>query len=82
MFDGLFQPMHLLVIMGLALLVFSPKRQLSKGRGKVSAPHPAPTPTTPTPLWRASSAGILPAVGRASCPPLRVPGKSLRSLCG
>jgi Sec-independent protein translocase protein TatA len=26
MFEGLFQPMHLLVIFGLALLVFGPKK--------------------------------------------------------
>jgi sec-independent protein translocase protein TatA len=36
MFEGLFQPMHLLVIFGLALLVLGPKRlpELGKGIGE------------------------------------------------
>ena len=36
MFDGLFQPTHLLVIFGLALLVFGPKKlpELGKGIGE------------------------------------------------
>jgi sec-independent protein translocase protein TatA len=36
MFEGLFQPMHLLVILGIALLVFGPKRlpELGKGIGE------------------------------------------------
>ena len=36
MFDGLFQPMHLLVIFGIALLVFGPKKlpELGKGIGE------------------------------------------------
>jgi sec-independent protein translocase protein TatA len=36
MFDGLFQPMHLLVIVGIALLVFGPKKlpELGKGIGE------------------------------------------------
>lgn len=35
MFEGLFQPMHLLVIAGLALLFFGPKKlpELGKGLG-------------------------------------------------
>jgi sec-independent protein translocase protein TatA len=35
MFDGLFQPMHLLIIAGIALLIFGPKRlpELGKGLG-------------------------------------------------
>ncbi|MGH9545993.1 MAG: twin-arginine translocase TatA/TatE family subunit [Terriglobales bacterium] len=35
MFEGLFQPMHLLVIVGIALLVFGPKKlpELGKGLG-------------------------------------------------
>jgi sec-independent protein translocase protein TatA len=35
MFEGLFQPMHLLIILGLALLFFGPKRlpELGKGLG-------------------------------------------------
>ena len=36
MFEGLFQPMHLLVIAGIALLVFGPKKlpELGKGLGE------------------------------------------------
>ena len=35
MFEGLLQPMHLLVILGIALLVFGPKKlpELGKGLG-------------------------------------------------
>ena len=36
MFEGLFQPMHIIVIFGLALLVFGPKKlpELGKGLGE------------------------------------------------
>jgi len=36
MFEGLFQPMHLLVILGVAILVFGPKKipELGKGLGE------------------------------------------------
>jgi sec-independent protein translocase protein TatA len=36
MFEGLFQPMHLLVIAGLALLILGPKKlpELGKGLGE------------------------------------------------
>ncbi len=36
MFEGLFQPTHLLVILGIALLVFGPKKlpELGKGIGE------------------------------------------------
>ena len=36
MFEGLFQPMHLVVIFGVALLVFGPKKlpELGKGIGQ------------------------------------------------
>lgn len=36
MFEGLFQPTHLLVIAGLALLIFGPKKlpELGKGLGE------------------------------------------------
>jgi sec-independent protein translocase protein TatA len=36
MFEGLFQPMHLLVVFGIALLVFGPKKlpELGKGIGE------------------------------------------------
>ena len=33
MFEGLFQPMHLLVIVGIALLVFGPKKLPKLGKG-------------------------------------------------
>ena len=35
MFEGLFQPLHLLVILGIAVLVFGPKQlpELGKGLG-------------------------------------------------
>ena len=33
MFEGLFQPMHLLVIFGIALLVFGPKKLAELGKG-------------------------------------------------
>lgn len=33
MFEGLFQPMHLVVIAGIALLVFGPKKLPELGRG-------------------------------------------------
>ena len=36
MFEGLFQPMHLLLIAGIALLIFGPKKlpELGKGLGE------------------------------------------------
>jgi sec-independent protein translocase protein TatA len=36
MFEGLFQPMHMVVIFGIALLVFGPKKlpELGKGLGE------------------------------------------------
>ncbi len=36
MFEGLFQPMHLLVVLGVAMLVLGPKRlpELGSGLGK------------------------------------------------
>ena len=58
MFEGLFQPMHLLVIFGIALLVFGPKKlpELGKGIGegirgfksamKADEEKPVSTPTT------------------------------------
>lgn len=33
MFEGIFQPMHLLVIMGIALLAFGPKKLPELGKG-------------------------------------------------
>lgn len=33
MFEGLFQPMHMLVIVGLALLMFGPKKLPELGKG-------------------------------------------------
>ncbi|HTS36342.1 MAG TPA: twin-arginine translocase TatA/TatE family subunit [Candidatus Solibacter sp.] len=36
MFEGLFQPMHLLIVAGIALLIFGPKKlpELGKGLGE------------------------------------------------
>lgn len=55
MFEGLFQPMHLLVIFAIALLVFGPRRlpELGKGLGeairgfKNSFDNGETTPPTP-----------------------------------
>jgi sec-independent protein translocase protein TatA len=33
MFEGLFQPMHLMIIAGIALLVFGPKKLPDLGKG-------------------------------------------------
>ena len=52
MFEGLFQPMHLLLIFGIALLVFGPKKlpELGKGLGdsirgfKAAMREPEPEP--------------------------------------
>ena len=57
MLEGLFQPMHLLVIFGLALLVFGPKKlpELGKGIGdgirgfKSAMKEPEETPPEETP---------------------------------
>lgn len=60
MFEGLLQPMHLLLLLGIALLVFGPKKlpELGRGlgdgiRGFKSAIHgsddPAPSAATPDP---------------------------------
>lgn len=56
MFEGLFQPMHLLLIFGIALLVFGPKKlpELGKGIGEgirglktaIQADDQKPTTTT------------------------------------
>ena len=58
MFEGLFQPTHLLVIFGIALLVFGPKKlpELGKGIGEsirgfksaMNADHDKPIGTTTT----------------------------------
>jgi sec-independent protein translocase protein TatA len=60
MLDGLFQPLHLLVIFAIALLVFGPKKlpELGKGIGdgirgfkeamKDSGPDASKTPASPT----------------------------------
>jgi sec-independent protein translocase protein TatA len=61
MFEGLLQPMHLLVIFGIALLVFGPKKlpELGKGLGdgirgfrtamkEEPKPEPEPTPMIAT----------------------------------
>jgi len=58
MFEGLFQPMHLLVIFGLALLVLGPRKlpELGKGLGEsirgfksaMKAEEEKPTPSLAT----------------------------------
>jgi len=55
MFEGLFQPMHLLVIFVIAMLIFGPKKlgELGKGlgeaiRGFKQAVREEPTTTTTT----------------------------------
>ena len=55
MFEGLFQPMHLLVVFGIALLVFGPRKlpELGKGlgeaiRGFKNSVGGETTPPTPT----------------------------------
>jgi sec-independent protein translocase protein TatA len=61
MIEGLFQPMHLIIIAGIALLIFGPKKlpELGKGMGegirgfkaamqaKEDSPVTAPAPKTP-----------------------------------
>jgi len=58
MFEGLFQPMHLLVILGIAVLVFGPKKlpELGKGIGdgirsfkSAMKPREEPSEKTSTP---------------------------------
>jgi sec-independent protein translocase protein TatA len=58
MFEGLFQPMHLLVITGIVLLIFGPKKlpELGKGLGEgirgfksaMQAKEEAPVPKSTT----------------------------------
>ncbi len=58
MLEGLFQPMHLMIIAGIALLVFGPKKlpELGKGMGEgirgfkaaMQAKDEMQTPTTTT----------------------------------
>ena len=62
MFEGLFPPMHLLVIFGIALLVFGPKKlpELGKGigegiRGSKAAMNPRRKKSWPAPpTWLAA----------------------------
>jgi sec-independent protein translocase protein TatA len=59
MIEGLFQPMHLMVIVGIALLIFGPKKlpELGKGLGEgirgfkaaMAAKEEIPTPKTAIP---------------------------------
>ena len=60
MFEGLFQPMHLMMIFGLALLVFGPKKlpELGKGLGESIRGFKAAMKTEeekPTPLAASSA---------------------------
>jgi sec-independent protein translocase protein TatA len=62
MFEGLFQPMHLLVIFGIALLVFGPRKlpELGKGLGEAirgfKHSFNGSEATPPTPAARAEDA--------------------------
>jgi sec-independent protein translocase protein TatA len=65
MFEGLFQPMHLLIIAGIALLIFGPKKlpELGKGMGEGIRGFKAAmqgkeesTPAVPTPKADAENA--------------------------
>lgn len=59
MFEGLFQPMHLIIIFGIALLVLGPKKlpELGKGLGEsirgfksaMAAKEEGPKPTSDEP---------------------------------
>jgi sec-independent protein translocase protein TatA len=59
MIEGLFQPMHLLIIAGIALLIFGPKKlpELGKGMGEgirgfkaaMQEKNEAPAAKTPSP---------------------------------
>jgi sec-independent protein translocase protein TatA len=60
MFEGLFQPMHLMIIAGIALLIFGPKKlpELGKGLGEsirgfksamAAKDDPPKADTTPSP---------------------------------
>lgn len=63
MFEGLFQPMHMLVVFGIALLVFGPKKlpELGKGIGegirgfKSAMKDPEPTPKESIPSTTTSA---------------------------
>ena len=65
MFEGLFQPMHLLVVFGIALLIFGPKKlpELGKGIGEsirgfksaMKADEDKPTSSTTNPANNQSS---------------------------
>lgn len=65
MFEGLFQPMHMLVVFGIALLVFGPKKlpELGKGLGEsirgfksaMAAKDAVPEPETAAAARRAAT---------------------------
>jgi sec-independent protein translocase protein TatA len=44
MFDGLFQPMHLIVILFIALMVFGPKKLPELGKGSAMGSAASKTP--------------------------------------
>ena len=81
MFEGLFQPMHLVVIFVIALLVFGPRRlpELGKGLGEAilgfKNSFSAGEVTPPPPVTRhESSLGSSPTSGSAGFP-RRAPGR-------
>lgn len=66
MLEGLFQPMHLLVILGVALLVFGPKKlpELGKGLGdgiKGFKEAIAGKENTPAPVHESQETPVRPA---------------------
>jgi len=81
MFEGLFQPMHLLLILGIALLFFGPKRlpELGKGLGTsirdfrdaMSGPKPEDKASSQLEAPRAAAGTVnaAPAQAPAATPP-------------
>jgi sec-independent protein translocase protein TatA len=82
MFEGLFQPMHLLVILGIALLVFGPKKlpELGKGLGEgirgFKNSFNGAEATAPTPATRGEDAFGSRSLAESSDFPQRTPSRS------
>jgi sec-independent protein translocase protein TatA len=69
MFEGLFQPMHLLVLAGIALLVFGPKKlpELGKGLGEgLRGFKSAMSGDDAKPAQAAAAAPVVPPVATAT----------------
>lgn len=82
MFEGLFQPMHLLVIFAIALLVFGPRRlpELGKGLGEgirgFKNSFSGGEATPPTPVVRDEDAFASRSISESSDFPHRTPSRS------